>query len=199
MRRMPWATYLWPGLPQLWIHGSWSALGVAVGAAIWLNLALLGSFGWSELIGPELRTALWGVLGVVWAAAAVGSSVWSRRLGPREQTDPAADPFSEALEHYLQGNWFQAERTLGGLLRKNVRDLDARLMLATLLRHTGRFDEAGRQLDFLMRFEGIEKWELEVRRERELLAEARKRNEARAGEAANPKTTDPPAEMMHAA
>jgi hypothetical protein len=56
------------------------------------------------------------------------------------------------------------------LLRKNLRDLEARLMLATLLRHSGRVDEAKRQLDTLARFEGAGKWELEIQRERDLLS-----------------------------
>lgn len=199
MRRMPWATYLWPGLPQLWIRGSWSALGVAVGAAALLNLALLASLVWSELIGPESRTALWAALGVVWGGAAVVSVVRSSGLRAREQTEVAPDAFGEALEHYLRGDWFQAERTLSNLLRNNTRDLDARLMMVTLLRHTGRLDEASRQLDTLMRLEGVGKWEWEIRRERELLVEAGKRNRTGANKTARSGETDRPAETKHAA
>ena len=73
----------------------------------------------------------------------------------------------------MKGDYYQAEHVLEGLLRRNLRDVDARLMLATLLRHTGRLDEAAGQLDTLARFEGAGKWELEMRRERELLAEAK--------------------------
>ena len=62
---------------------------------------------------------------------------------------------------------------LEGLLRRNLRDLDARLMLATLLRHTGRLDEADATTRHAGAIEGAGKWELEMRRERELLAEAK--------------------------
>jgi hypothetical protein len=70
-------------------------------------------------------------------------------------------------------------------------------MLATLLRHTKRYREAGASLDRLERFEGSEKWELEIRRERDLLDAARK-------EASNvpdqiEDSADPPAEMLDAA
>ena len=101
MRRMPWATCLWPGLPQVWIRGSWSALAVACGAAMLLNLAVLGSFGWSELMGPGLRTALWVVLGALWGGAAMVSGVWGRRLATRanrraiESPSNQLDPGSE--------------------------------------------------------------------------------------------------------
>jgi hypothetical protein len=173
MRRMPWIACAWPGLPQLWSYGSWAGLALALGMAVILDLLLLVSFGWSELIGQSLRSAVWTLFGVGW----VGAAFWSvRQSGHRSAAaspDPQKDPFAEALEHYLKGDYYQAEQALEGLLRKNLRDLDARLMLATLLRHTGRFDEAKRQLDTLARFEGAGKWQWEIERERELLKQAR--------------------------
>jgi hypothetical protein len=57
------------------------------------------------------------------------------------------------------------------LLAENTRDLEARLMLAGLMRRTSRFEEAKKQLDQLERFEGAEKWEREIAREWEYLAE----------------------------
>lgn len=197
--RMPWALYFWPGLPQLWARGSWYALGMAAVAAGFLNLALLSSFVWSELLARDLRSALWVLLGVAWIAAATFSAGWPRRLTNGGQAGPCGGTFAEAVEHYLRGDYFQAERVLGGLLRKNVRDLDARLMLATLMRHSGRFDEAAAELDSLVRFEGAAKWELEIRRERELLTEAKAKDETAVEQDASPDATDPPDGMMHAA
>jgi hypothetical protein len=175
MRRMPRTTYLWPGLPQVWAYGSWAGLAVAIGVAVVLDVLLLVSFGWSELLGPNWRTALWAVFGAAW----IGASLWSLRDCRRRTVvgspDPNADTFAEALGDYLRGDYYQAEHVLESLLRRNLRDVDARLMLATLLRRTGRLDEATQQLDTLARFEGAGKWELEIRRERELLAEVKTR------------------------
>jgi hypothetical protein len=173
MSRMRWTTCLWPGLPQLWAYGSWGGLALAIGTGVVLDLLLLGSVGWSELIGPGLRSALWAAFGVCWVIAAGWSARECRRWIAAGALDPREDPFAEALDYYLKGDYYQAEHLLEGLLRRNLRDLDARLMLATLLRHTGRLNEAIRQLDTLARFEGAGKWELEMRRERELLAEAK--------------------------
>ena len=50
MRKIPWAVYLWPGLPQLAGRGSWAALVVAFGAAALLSVVLLGTFAWTELL-----------------------------------------------------------------------------------------------------------------------------------------------------
>ena len=103
-----------------------------------------------------------------------GRQEWARRHNHNTgEPDPQKDPFTEALDYYLKGDYYQAERMLELLLRRNLRDLDARLMLATLMRHTGRFEEAVRQLDTLARFEGAGKWDLEMRQERERLANAK--------------------------
>ncbi len=181
MRRTPWTACLWPGVAQLWSHGSWWGLALAIGAAAALDVLLLASFGWSELIGQNLRNTAWVVFAAAWAVA-VGWSIRERRrqavcgagVSPARAAGTAApqDAFVEALEHYLKGDYYQAEQLLGGLIGRNARDLEARLMLATLLRHTGRVAEAAGQLDALGRLEGAEKWQFEMEEERQLLAEA---------------------------
>ena len=100
---------------------------------------------------------------------------WDRRHPDHPSPEPsqaAQDTYGEVLEHYLQQNWYEAERLVAKLLRRNARDVDARLMLASVLRHTNRFDEAAGQLDRLGRIEGSRKWDREMRRERTLLAQA---------------------------
>ena len=72
-------------------------------------------------------------------------------------------------------------------------------MLATLMRHTERFDEATRQLDRLVRIEGAEKCEMEIRRERELLAETEKTIDSPVEELASRDPTGPAARRKHAA
>jgi hypothetical protein len=184
MRRMRWILNVWPGLRPLWHQGSWAGLGVALVAAGLLDTILVVTFGWSELFSPGVRNALWVALGMVWLGGLVffpGSATAKSRVSG------GSDPFPEAIDYYLQGNWFQAERVLGLRLRQDADDLDARLMLATLLRHTGRWDEAERELDLLERCEGAWKWGPEIQWERRLLTEARAAGEAgleaqRAGE-----------------
>lgn len=220
MRRMRWAMYAWPGLPHVWIRGSWSALAVAVAAGVLLNLALLSTVVWTELLAEGLRKSLWLGLLIGWPAAALFEAAWLRRQIGRERPDAPVEPgeatFEEAQEHYLKGNWFEAERVLGILLRRNTRDLEARLMLATMYRHTRRLEEAARQLDALDRCEGAERWQWEIARERELSAEARTNemeknadgnaeavtaqdDAALQVEAPSAERTTPPDGMMHAA
>jgi hypothetical protein len=195
MGRRPWPTYLWPGLPQICGSGSWAGLALAVGFALLVNLALTSTLWWSELFAAGVRSSMWVAVVVVWGTSALVCYRSDRRSRSSSQDPPAANAFAEAVDQYLKGNWFQSERVLSGLLGDNPRDLDAALMLAALLRRTGRVGEAGRQLDRLERWDGSAKWELEIRRERELLYEAWRENPE---EDAAP-ATEPPDERADAA
>jgi hypothetical protein len=181
MRKVPWIVFLWPGLPELWLGGHWTGLAKAIGAAAMLNAVLIGGFGWSELINSGTRNILLAAVGLLWMASAVAGYMQTNRRADRKPNTRAKDTFEQALDLYLKGDHFQAECLLVEMLGRNERDLDARLMLATLYRHNRRYEEAGKQLDTLARFEGIEKWTLEIERER-LLIEEGTREAERQGE-----------------
>ena len=172
MSKMPWATYLWPGLPQLWHFGLWSGLVLACGFAVLLNLWLLASLVWVELINPLHLRLGWSVIGLLW----VVSLALSWRSGRRNAASrgPASGEvlFREALSEYLQGSWFEAETILGRMLQRDPRDVEARLLLATLLRHTRRYDEAADQLSRLERLRDAEKWQREIDAERCWIAQS---------------------------
>jgi tetratricopeptide repeat protein len=166
MSRMPWATYLWPGLPQLWFSGLWSGLVLAAGFAVLFNLLLLASLVWVELLSPLHLRLGWLAIGTLWCGSAVLSAGYARR-GATRGTTSAEALFREALSEYLQGSWFEAETVLGRLLQRHPRDVEARLLLATLLRHARRFPEALDQLDRLERLRDATKWTHEIAGERE--------------------------------
>ena len=166
-----WVSSAWPGLPQLWLRGDLVALVLAVAFAVLLNLAIVTSLVWTELMDPLHRNALWAAVAIVWFVSAVVSLRWwqSREA---QQPDSEQDLFRHSLDQYLQGNWIEAERLLRRLLRRNTHDVDARLLLVGLMRHTKRFGEAGRQLDRLIACEGADKWQTEIDREYEQLDQA---------------------------
>jgi hypothetical protein len=175
MRRLPWPAYLWPGLPQLARDGNWAALAVAVAAAVLLNAVLLSTCVWTEFVAPAPRIICWAFLGAAWIVA-IGYWSWHDRQRAVALGKTDAKTFEEALAEYLKGNWFEAERKLNLLLRRDEHDIEARLLVATLLRHTKRFDEATHQLNILAGLDGAHRWALEIHREGELLLEARQRS-----------------------
>lgn len=171
MVRIPWTAFLWPGLPHLWYGGQWSGLALAAGFAVLLNGSLLATFVWVELLDSRQLQLAWLATGGVWAGSAVVSAWYGRGLAPRRRSAAEA-MFREALHEYLKGNWFEAERILGRLLRLQPRDVEARLLLATLLRRTGRPQEAGEQLARLELAEDASKWAREIAEEKKLMVAA---------------------------
>ncbi|MEX2113202.1 MAG: hypothetical protein WD845_08460 [Pirellulales bacterium] len=169
MRRMPRLVYLWPGLPQLWLSGLWWGLALAAGFAVLFDLLLVASYVWVELLSARDLRLGWMAAGTVWGASAILSAGF-RRTAPT--TTSAERLYREALKEYLQGSWFESEAILGRLLRSSPRDVEGRLLLATLLRRTRRPDEALDQLDRLQRLRDAARWSREIADERQRIAES---------------------------
>jgi thioredoxin-like negative regulator of GroEL len=129
------------------------------------------------------------VLAGVWIAAGFRSLKFDeptaacRRVESTETSDEESlseeDLFREAQAQYLQGNWYAAEETLRAMLAANPRDVEARLMLATLLRHTARLEEAASQLQQTARLEASAGWRQELQTEWRRLSEAEQDGETR--------------------
>ncbi len=178
--KMHWTAYLWPGLPHLWMRGSCAGLAVAVGFTALANTMLLASFVYRQWItGDALWIGYWA-LAVTWLLAlwqslavrresiAEASADESSEVAASEEKRSQLDQmFREAQQRYLESDWVAAEQLLLKLLKHDARDVESRLMLATLWRHQGRHDEALRQLDRLERLEAADKWRHEIAAERE--------------------------------
>ncbi|MBX7168333.1 MAG: hypothetical protein K1X74_18500 [Pirellulales bacterium] len=159
-----WVSYLWPGLPQLWWDGERSGLALALAAAVLLNLALATTLVWTELLSSSARLLVWTAVGAVWIGSSVLSARWWRqhRAG---RPETVRHLFRQSLDQYLQGHWVEAEGLLARLLVAAPHDGDARLLLATLFRHTYRYDQARAQLERLRGCPGHEKWSWEIAQE----------------------------------
>jgi hypothetical protein len=179
--RLHWSAYLWPGLPQVWLRGSWVGLTLAVGFTALANLLLVATFVWNEWLPLRARGIGLGTLAVIWVVAWIDARADWRRLLAQWSADEsnAATPdlrsdqwFREAQLAYLAGDWVTAEQTLLKLLRLDPRDAESRLMLATLWRHEGRTDAAVDELDRLDCLETAAPWHDEIARERERICAA---------------------------
>lgn len=179
----PLSLSLWPGLARLWMRGEWSALILAVGFSLMLNLALVSTFVWPELIGPGFSAVVWPVLGLVWLVSAWSCWQQQNELFTRQVRidDIAASKdetvndrlFIEAQTEYLKGNWERTQLLLERQLGRFPRDASSRLLLATMYRRTGKLGQSQLQLDELEKIDQSKPWQFEIARERELTKAAR--------------------------
>ena len=169
--------YLWPGSGGVLRQGRWSFLVVALVYGFALCGVVMLNFYWSELLTENLRRGTYVILIVLWLVMSNKSSRLEKQCLRMRLPPPAdKDALPDAQQHYLQGNWFEAECCLNMLLKKNPRDIEAMLMLATLYRHKDRYDEAEYLLRELDRFEDAISWKFEIRSEkRKLMAANAKR------------------------
>jgi hypothetical protein len=172
MRMFRYATYLWPGLARLWFEGAWSGLALAFGFGLLANSLALASLVWVDLIGSTMLWLGWLTTAVIWGGGVLFLG-WRGGLRDTAAESKARDDlFRRGLGEYLKGAWFEAESCFGQLVAHDPRDVDSRMMLATLLRHCGRPADSERQLDELDRLENAEKWRLEIEREKQRLKES---------------------------
>jgi hypothetical protein len=164
-----WVAILWPGLPQLWWQGAWSGLALACGFAVLLDIAILSTWVWTELLDLPFRLFAWcGVL-LFWLGSAVAGAMQMTALLRVPSTELLEDLFAGAQGEYLKGNWFECEVAINRLLEEKPGDVDAMLLLASMLRRLGHGEEARQRLRKLATLEGAGKWQLEIAREWQLL------------------------------
>ena len=84
--------------------------------------------------------------------------------------------FIRAQAEYLNGSWVEAERLLTRQLEENPRDVQSRLFLATLFRHTRRMKQAREQLVKIRKFDESVHWDFEIQREILLIELIEKQN-----------------------
>ena len=144
---------------------------VAVGFSGLLNLALVSTFVWPALFGPRFTAILWPVVIVFWAAGVCLAWRTVRQAGQAPQTKVETDDtlFIQAQTEYLKGDWTQAELLLTQRLQNRPRDVESRLLLATLLRRSGRLDKARQQLKTPARLDDALPWQFEIAREWQLI------------------------------
>jgi hypothetical protein len=199
---MRWGQFLlcgWPGLAHLWLRGSYPALGLAIGFAMMLNLALMATFLWPALLGDVFPAIAWPVVCFTWltSTATALRAVQHLSVPPKmscqreqdgipeekinkigwtepDQTREAASHtlFNRAQREYLMGHWSEATILLRRRLDQTERDVEARLLLATLYRRTGKLVLATEELKQMERFDDAVHWAFEIGRERGLIEEA---------------------------
>jgi len=165
-------TAIWPGLARLWLRGEVAGLMTAVAFALLLNFALVATFVWPQLVSRQLPP--WLVPAICWIAVVcfwvAGLRAGVRIVAALARASVPADAESTALlrqaqQDYLKGHLIEAETGLIRLLSRTAGDVEARLLLASVQRRTGRLAEARESLAKLGELSGSVVWADEVQRE----------------------------------
>lgn len=180
-------TLVWPGMPWLWLRGSLAGLVLALAFAVAVDVAVLTSFIWTELVDVRMSLALWTATAAVWLVATVSAVTGFPPPIPRGRDAAAESVFVKARDAYLCRDWLTAETKLRALLDMTPLDGEAQLLLGTLLRRVGRHDEAEEALRKLSRSDSGAAWQAEIARELERIAAAQKMSGPDAAEAVTPR------------
>ncbi len=172
-------TLLWPGMPWLWLRGSLTGLVLALAFAITLDVAVLTTWIWSDLLGLSFTIAVWTALAGIWVVS-TASAVSSfpppiPRHGDKRREEAAEALFVKARNAYLARDWLATETHLRGLLDLSPTDGEAQLLLGTLLRRVDRPAEAREALEKLARSDSGSRWRAAITRELALLKSGQSR------------------------
>jgi len=155
-------TLAWPGLPWLWLRGSIAGLVLALAFAVTLDVAVVTTFIWSDLVELSWVLAVWTGVGTVWlvsTASALAAFPPPLARPPAAEVDPL---FVRARDAYLARDWHTAESRLRELLVISPTDGEAQLLLGTLLRRVGRLDEAREALRKLSGSDSAVRWQASI-------------------------------------
>jgi hypothetical protein len=149
---------------------------LAIAFSILLNLAIISTFIWTQIFADSAFTAIaWPVILTIWAATAwiafqnLPDVMSVKSKACQTVLDSSDALFLDARGEYLKGHWETARLLLLKQLSQTPRDIESRLLLATLYRHTRQFNDAYAQLETLEMFDESSTWESEIRREQKLL------------------------------
>ncbi|MCA9193261.1 MAG: tetratricopeptide repeat protein [Planctomycetales bacterium] len=158
----------WPGLPAAWLGSDFKGLCIAILFGWTVSLNLLLSFVWRDWASNLFVAGLWFLICGAMVVEAVRSN-WVVPALLRLRAPDLSQDFSLAQTEYLRGDWISAEAILLHLLKEYPRDIEAQLLLAGVLRRTGRRSAALRRLADMQLQDAAGIWQHEILREIELV------------------------------
>lgn len=165
-------TLVWPGMPWLWLRGSRSGLVLALAFAVTVDVAIVTTWVWSELVGMGVTIGLWTGAAAIWVIAAVSALAAFPAAIPRPRAGKTDGLFVKARDAYLARDWPAAEAHLDHLLAVAPTDGEAQLLRAALLRRLGRVADAHAALAALAASDAGIPWQAEIAREGSRLSPA---------------------------
>ena len=164
MPRRHWIAVLsiWPGLPQVWSGQELLGLILAALFAATLNAAVISRYLWTEAFPPGGSTFLAALAALTWLAGLAYTLYWISCRHPEHYRVDIDRLYRDAMEHYFQGHWNDARKTLERILALDETDADALMQLATIYVHTGQPALARKTFRQCLELDGGAKWRWEI-------------------------------------
>jgi hypothetical protein len=157
---------LWPGTLAAWRLGDVRSLVIAIAFGLIVCTAWIGTTIWPMWLDPW---KIWGLWSLVAAGALVSCShnaIVGLLSRPKNNIGCPLDQWKIAQECYLQANYFEAERIVQPFAFGNSPDVDAGLLLSSILRRTERYQQAIELLDQLALLDDAWRWHDEIAKEK---------------------------------
>jgi len=165
----------WPGTLAAWRLGDARSLLVAIVFGLFVCIAWIGTTIWPMWLDAWKIWTLWCLV----AAGALFSCAHNAMSGllshPKNKTGCPLDQWTLAQEHYLQANYFEAERILQPFVSGKSTDVEAGLLLSTIMRRTERYQQSLELLEQLALLDDAWKWHDEIAKEKRLVLQQKVR------------------------
>ena len=172
-KRIPWTTYLWPGLPQLTQRGTWTALFWALATAFLADGVIITRFIWPETFDVLWNNVILGGFIGVYLIGCLASYQVEKSRQIYNDAHSGADLFPDAQKRYLEGKYFEAEQALNKQIQFHPEDVPARMLLMDLYIVNRRLDDALKQLQRILDLPDIQSWKWELIAANEHIKEVR--------------------------
>ena len=156
----------WPGATKAWNRADTSSFWIAIGFSWSFCLAVATFFLWEEWLHAWIRFSLCFILGASSCISGARLLLIGESL-PADSKVARDARFQQAQAAYLQGDYFESERLLASNLALEDADLESGLLLVSVLRRVGRYEEAIQQINLLRKRDFSVRWESELAAEKE--------------------------------
>jgi hypothetical protein len=165
----------WPGSLPAWRDGDLRGLLIAIAFGAGLSIAWIASMIWPLWLSPIRLGLLWGLLGTI-ACVSMAFSAIHGYLSPYRTFIGCPD--ARLLQ--AQSEYFEAEKILSPFCRVSQCDVEAALLVASILRRTERYQASIEMLDRIALLDRARSWLEEIEQEKRIVLKQKIRTQTEA-------------------
>ena len=168
----------WPGSLAAWRHGDLRSLVIAILFGMLLSLGWTATMIWPMWLSYYRIGFLWSVAGVGAVISVLYNAASGLLASPKRCPGCPDATLTRAQSLYLQSNYYEAEQSIASYCRAGAMDAEAVLLMASILRRTGRYSQALALLDEVSLLDCGLPWGEEIEREKKLCRQKKIRSQA---------------------